>query len=178
MEMGRVCATHRALLYVDEVYLDAAHVNLGSRFWTGATSADHVVAVNSLNKVFGLGGLRGGWLMANEEIAQRARGIVNMWNADNSAPSEALGILAFARIGGLGGRCRRFYDHTNRDRLCFVIGLRMSRRYVATRAAGRSSSAFGCPSIYRLWTETIDWLRPMIPRLSRARSLASTITFV
>lgn len=33
-----------------------------------------------------------------------------MWNADNPAPSEALGVLAFSRIDSLEDRCRRFYE--------------------------------------------------------------------
>ncbi|GAG06919.1 unnamed protein product, partial [marine sediment metagenome] len=103
------CRGAGATLIVDEVYLDAAHLNGKQPLWTAASVADNVIATNSLTKVYGLGGLRMGWLLTNPELAERARSIMDLLSVNNAAPASMLALRAFAQINRLEERFRRIY---------------------------------------------------------------------
>lgn len=108
-ELARLCTRHNTTWIVDEVYLDAAHLSLGQPRWSAAQLGDNVVAINSLTKIYGLGGIRSGWIIASEATANRVRGLVNLISGDNPAPSEGLALQAFSRLVVLEERFRRFY---------------------------------------------------------------------
>jgi aspartate/methionine/tyrosine aminotransferase len=111
--MGKLadrCAEYGALLIVDEVYLDSAHINLGAPLWTAANLAPNVIAFNSLTKVYGLGGLRAGWMLLNDELADRARSIMDLLSVVNAAPSAAIATRAFAVIDRLETAFRETYE--------------------------------------------------------------------
>ncbi len=103
------CAVADATLIVDEVYLDGTHLVTGRRPWTAASLGDNVIAINSLTKVFGLGGLRVGWLIASPRLAERARTLIDLMYVDNPAPSSTLGVRALMRIDGLEERYRQLH---------------------------------------------------------------------
>ncbi len=71
---GVVAGDADARLLVDEVYAPYS-VGPGDGAFGGPTAAglDHVVVTSSLTKVFGLGGLRIGWLVADPDFVARAR---------------------------------------------------------------------------------------------------------
>ncbi len=76
-EMKRIadlCAQFGANLVVDEVYLDSVHLNQGERLWTAAQFGPHVIGLNSLTKVYGLAGLRMGWIIAGHQPQTQSRG--------------------------------------------------------------------------------------------------------
>jgi hypothetical protein len=98
-----------ALVIVDEVYLDGACIVTGQPLWTAATLGENVVVTNSLTKVYGLPGLRVGWLLANPEVMERARRVTNLLSVDNPAPSAALALRAFSRMSHLEQRFRQAY---------------------------------------------------------------------
>jgi aspartate/methionine/tyrosine aminotransferase len=104
------CAIAGAKLVVDEVYLDAVHLAGLGPLWTAANVADNVIATSSLTKVYGLGGLRIGWLLTNPGLAERARGIMDLLSVNNSAPSSSLALVAFSQMERLEARFRRFYQ--------------------------------------------------------------------
>jgi len=110
LDIANTCADSGATLIIDEVYLDAAHLTSDQPIWTAAGLADNVIAINSLTKVYGLGGLRVGWLIADPARAERARTTMDLLAVDNPAPSASLAIEAFARIGRLEDRYRRFHQ--------------------------------------------------------------------
>jgi len=132
------CARVGATLIIDEVYLDAAHLNVGGPLWTAAHLADNVVAINSLTKVYGLSGLRIGWLMTNPALLDRARRIMDMLNVDNPAPSTALALSAFEQMERLEERFRRFYRQ----------GQELFRRWLASEPDFRGYES--CGSIFEL----------------------------
>ena len=123
------CAASGATLIVDEVYLDGAHLINGQRRWTAAGLADNVIAINSLTKVYGLGGLRVGWLMTNPSVAERARTMIDLLNVDNSAPSSALALQAFARIVQFEERYRRFHREGQGVYRCWLSEESLVRAY-------------------------------------------------
>lgn len=104
-----LCSRFNAVVLVDEVYLDAAHLNRGLERWTAAGLGDNVVAFNSMTKVHGLSGLRAGWIIASEERAQRLRMATNATGMMNPVPTTRLAIHAFEVVDELEARFRSFY---------------------------------------------------------------------
>lgn len=106
-EIARLTASHGAHLIVDEVYRDYAVINRAVPPTTAAALGDHVIVTNSLTKVYGLGTLRAGWMLAAPAILERARDLFDHICVVNSAPSQQLAIAAFERIDRLAERTRR-----------------------------------------------------------------------
>jgi hypothetical protein len=77
---------------IDEVYLDAAGrrsaVHLGPEF----------VCTNSLTKVYGLSGLRCGWILAEPELAERMWRLNDLFGVNQAHPAERLACIAFERL--------------------------------------------------------------------------------
>lgn len=101
-------------MVVDEVYLDFATRCRGEPGWTAATLGDHVLTTNSLTKVYGLGGLRAGWLIAGEAMIDRARSLMDHVHGANPLPGEQLGVVAFERLDRLTERSRRLCEDGHR----------------------------------------------------------------
>ena len=92
--VGRLAAAAGARVLVDEVYLDSAvpprqsAVHLGPEF----------VCTNSLTKVYGLSGLRCGWILAEPELAERMWRLNDLFGVNQAHPAERLACLAFEHI--------------------------------------------------------------------------------
>jgi aspartate/methionine/tyrosine aminotransferase len=80
---------------VDEVYRDAAEtprcscVHLGPNF----------VATSSLTKVYGLSGLRCGWILAQAELAERIWRLNELFAVSQAHADERLSCIALANLG-------------------------------------------------------------------------------
>ena len=96
-----------ARVVVDEVYLDALE---GVDRTPAATRDDVFVSTNSLTKSYGLAGIRVGWMLAEPEVAERARRVRDIVDAVGSIPSETVGVVAFARLDELLERARRVLE--------------------------------------------------------------------
>ena len=103
------CARVNATLIVDEVYLDAAHLAGHGQRWSAASLADNVVTTSSLTKIYGLGGLRTGWLIASAPVVERAREIMDLLSVENAAPSTALALHALSSLEILEDRYRQLH---------------------------------------------------------------------
>jgi aspartate/methionine/tyrosine aminotransferase len=68
--LARVAASRGIRVVVDEIYRD---FTFGEVPRPAATIADCVVSLNSLTKVYGLGTLRCGWIVASDEAIQQLR---------------------------------------------------------------------------------------------------------
>jgi hypothetical protein len=77
---------------IDEVYLDAADrrsaIQIGPEF----------VCTNSLTKVYGLSGLRCGWILAEPELAERMWRLNDLFGVNQAHPAERLACIAFERL--------------------------------------------------------------------------------
>lgn len=108
-DIAGVAADHDARLLVDEVYapfLPNASDDGASAFG-GPTAAgtENTVVTGSLTKFFGLGDVRVGWLIADEEFVSRARSVV--YHVPGFADtSRALGMRALHNADRLAGRAR------------------------------------------------------------------------
>ncbi len=108
-EIGSACSQADATLIVDEVYLDGASLVSGRPRWTAAGLADNILATNSLTKVYGLGGLRAGWLLTRPELAERARDMMDLLSVENAGPAMSLALQAFSSLKALEDRFRRLF---------------------------------------------------------------------
>jgi aspartate/methionine/tyrosine aminotransferase len=98
-QIGELAAGVGARVLVDEVYLDAAapprrsSVHLGGEF----------VATNSLTKVYGLSGLRCGWILAEPALAERMWRLNDLFGVNQAHPAERLGCIAFVHLEEITG---------------------------------------------------------------------------
>jgi aspartate/methionine/tyrosine aminotransferase len=88
-------------LLVDEVYLDLA---FGPRPSTSARLSDRVIAVSSLTKAYGLGGLRVGWILARPGVVRRASRFHDYLAVNASWPALRIATRAFDRLDSLRAR--------------------------------------------------------------------------
>jgi aspartate/methionine/tyrosine aminotransferase len=92
--VGQLAALAGARLLVDEVYLDSAvppqrsAAHLGPEF----------ICTGSLTKVYGLSGLRCGWILAEPELAERMWRLNDLFGVNQAHPAERLACIAFEHI--------------------------------------------------------------------------------
>lgn len=105
--IGAVAERWGARVIVDEVYLDAlwepaprSCVHLGEAF----------ISTNSLTKVYGLNGLRCGWILAAPEIAERAWRLTELFNNIGVHAAERLSLVAFQDLDAIARRSRTLLD--------------------------------------------------------------------
>jgi hypothetical protein len=92
--LGDLAKAAKARILIDEVYLDSATpprrsaAHLGPQF----------VCTNSLTKVYGLSGLRCGWILAEPELAERMWRLNDLFGVNQPHPAERLACLAFENL--------------------------------------------------------------------------------
>lgn len=106
-QIGVAAARVGARVLVDEVYLDAVFddppgscVHLGPAF----------VATGSLTKVYGLSGLRCGWVIADRETARRIWRLTDIYGNVQPFTMDQLATAAFDRLPALRARSRALLD--------------------------------------------------------------------
>jgi aspartate/methionine/tyrosine aminotransferase len=107
--VGEIARKNGARVLVDEVYLDSAvpprrsAVHLGPEF----------VITNSLTKVYGLSGLRCGWILAEPDLAERMWRLNDLFGVNQAHQAERLACIAFDRLEEVMGDTPAMLD-TNR----------------------------------------------------------------
>ena len=81
-------------ILVDEVYLDSAVPPRP----TAAHLGPEFVCTNSLTKVYGLSGLRCGWILAEPELAERMWRVNDLFGVNQAHPAERLACIAFEQL--------------------------------------------------------------------------------
>jgi aspartate/methionine/tyrosine aminotransferase len=106
-EIGDVACGIGALVLVDEVYLDAVYENApGTSFHLGP----QFVVTSSLTKVYGVSGLRCGWILAQPDLAWKMRRLNDLYSATPVFPGELLSVVAFQYLALLRERARRIVE--------------------------------------------------------------------
>lgn len=112
--LRRVGASARrvgAHVLVDEVYLDAL-------FDEAPPSAFHLgeefVTTNSLTKVYGLSGLRCGWVLARPRLAARLWRLNDLFGVIPAHPAEILSRVALEHLGVVAARARQLLEANGR----------------------------------------------------------------
>lgn len=87
-----------AWILVDEIYLEFLE---GMESETSFSLEENIIVISSLTKVFGLGGLRCGWVLAPPELAKRMRRIINYINVDGVFIGEQISAKIFDQIDSI-----------------------------------------------------------------------------
>ncbi len=106
-EVADIAASVGATLLVDEVYLDAVYENTPR---TAFHLGRNAVVTSSLTKVYGVSGLRCGWIFAQPDLARRMWQLNNLFSATGVHPSEIMSVAAFEHLNVLRDRARRIVD--------------------------------------------------------------------
>jgi aspartate/methionine/tyrosine aminotransferase len=88
---AETCAEKGACLLIDEIFLDGAFEPQSSAF-----GLDNVIITSSVTKVYGLGGVRTGWVIAPEDIAQKCQLAKSHTTAASSGLGEWINAKALA----------------------------------------------------------------------------------
>ena len=93
---------------IDEVYLDASPqrsgVHLGPQF----------VVTNSLTKVYGISGLRCGWILAEPDLAERMWRLNDLFGVNQAHQAERLGCIALDHIDQVIGDTSAMLDRNRK----------------------------------------------------------------
>jgi aspartate/methionine/tyrosine aminotransferase len=106
-QVGEVAATVDAQVLVDEVYLDAVYENTPR---TSFHLGKNFVVTSSLTKVYGLSGLRCGWILAQPDLARAMYALNDLFAATPVHPTEILSVIAFQNLGTIRERARRIVE--------------------------------------------------------------------
>jgi aspartate/methionine/tyrosine aminotransferase len=96
-DIGAIAARAGAHVLVDEVYLDAAATPQRS----AAQLGDTFVCTASLTKVYGLSGLRCGWILAEPDLAERMWRLNELFGVAQGHASERLSLFALEHLDAI-----------------------------------------------------------------------------
>ncbi len=141
---GRSARSVGAHVLVDEVYLDAVYINtpkpsfhLGPEF----------VATTSLTKVYGLSGLRCGWILAEPDLARAMWRLNDLFASIPAHPAELLSVVALQNLDTIRERSRKIVEADRALLLEFLAG---------EEAVSAPRTEFGTTAILRLESGSID----------------------
>jgi hypothetical protein len=110
-QIGKIAARNGAKVLVDEVYLDTMFADAPpSAFHLG----ENFVVTNSLTKAYGLSGLRCGWILAQQDEAQKMRRLNDLFGSTNVHVAERLSLIALKNLNLFRERARKLLE-TNRS---------------------------------------------------------------
>jgi aspartate/methionine/tyrosine aminotransferase len=106
-EVGDLARSVGARVLVDEVYLDAVYTNppkpsfhLGPEF----------IVTTSLTKVYGLSGLRCGWILAQPDLARAIWRLNDLFASIPAHPAELLSVIALQNLDDIRRRARTIVE--------------------------------------------------------------------
>jgi len=104
LTIGQIARDHGARVLVCETFLD----NLfKAKPVPCATQGDNFISIGSMSKIYGLGAIRIGWLVAAEQTVTRAKAAADYLAGGISAPSQAVALHALREADRLVERCRK-----------------------------------------------------------------------
>jgi aspartate/methionine/tyrosine aminotransferase len=106
-EVGDIARSIGALVLVDEVYLDAVYQRTPR---TSFHLGPEFVVTSSLTKVYGVSGLRCGWVLARPDLAWKMRRLNDLYSATPVYPGLLLSVAAFKYLNRLREKARRIVD--------------------------------------------------------------------
>jgi aspartate/methionine/tyrosine aminotransferase len=114
---------------VDEVYLDAVYEGTPR---TSFHLGPEFVVTSSLTKVYGVSGLRCGWILARPELAWKMRRLNDVFGATPVFPGEWLSVEAFRHLDLLRERARLVVQEDRRCLRDFLMAHSDSVKAVST----------------------------------------------
>lgn len=111
--VGEIANSHRAVVLVDEVYLEACYdPSLRSSFHMGP----NFVVTDSLTKAYGLSGLRSGWILAAPKLAERMWRLNDLFGVVPAHTAERLSVIALDQLEEIAAEAKAQLE-TNRGLL-------------------------------------------------------------
>ena len=105
--VGEAAQRVGARVLVDEVYLDAMFERAPE---TSFRLGGQFVVTSSLTKVYGLSGLRCGWVLCDPELARRLWRLNDLFGVVPAHPAERLSVAALAHLGAIAARSQALLD--------------------------------------------------------------------
>lgn len=109
--LASLAEAHDFYVHVDETFRDLAFEHAPP---SATRHGTRFVVTSTVTKVYGLGGLRLGWVVASPEIVERIKGVKDYTSICPGRISEELAAWALERRDGFLGRARRILD-ANRE---------------------------------------------------------------
>jgi aspartate/methionine/tyrosine aminotransferase len=106
-QVGEIAGSVDAHVVVDEVYLDAVYENTPR---TSFHLGRNFVVTSSLTKVYGLSGLRCGWILAQPNLARAMYELNDLFAATPVHPTEILSVIAFQHLDKIRERARKIVE--------------------------------------------------------------------
>jgi aspartate/methionine/tyrosine aminotransferase len=149
-EVGDLARSVGAHVLVDEVYLDAVYENTPR---TSYHLGPEFVVTNSLTKVYGLSGLRCGWILAQPDLARAMWRLNDLYGSIPAHPAELLSVVAFQHLPAIRERARKIVDA---DRVLLNDFLSQETRVSAAH------TEFGTTSLLRLKNGGVEQFLQML----------------
>ena len=137
-QIGAMASDVGARVLVDEVYLDALFEHAPR---TAFHLGEEFVVTSSLTKVYGLSGLRCGWILARPELAQRLWRLNDLFGVIPAHPAERLSVAALRNLNLIAARSRALLE-TNGQLLNSFLRTRDDLEYFEHRSGTVSFPSF------------------------------------
>jgi aspartate/methionine/tyrosine aminotransferase len=144
LEIGDLARSVGARVLVDEVYLDAVYTDTPK---TSYQLGPEFIVTTSLTKVYGLSGLRCGWILAKPDLARAMWRLNDLFGSIPAHPAELLSVVALENLNHIRERGRKILD-TDRTLLREFL--------ISQEGVSAPCTEFGTTAILRLATGTVD----------------------
>ena len=94
-------------MLVDEVYLDAVYTDTPK---TAYLLGPEFIVTSSLTKVYGLSGLRCGWILAEPDLARAMWRLNDLFASIPAHPAELLSVVALQNLEQIRERARKIVE--------------------------------------------------------------------
>ena len=118
-EIGDLARSVGARVLVDEVYLDAVYTNTPR---TSYHLGPEFVVTTSLTKVYGLSGLRCGWILAKPDLARAMWRLNDLFASIPAHPAELLSVVALENLDHIRERGRKIVEADRALLRAFLAG--------------------------------------------------------
>ena len=143
-EIGDLARSVGAHVLVDEVYLDAVYTDTPK---TSFHLGPEFIVTNSLTKVYGLSGLRCGWILAKPDLARAMWRLNDLFASIPAHPAELLSVVALENLNHIRERGRKTVE-ADREVL---------RNFLNTQEdVSAPCTEFGTTAILRLTKHNVD----------------------
>jgi aspartate/methionine/tyrosine aminotransferase len=110
-QVGEIAKNVNARVLVDEVYLEAL---FEKRARTAFHLGNEFIVTSSLTKVFGLSGVRCGWIIAEPELAENIWRLNDLFGAMAAHPAERLSVIALQQLDKFTLRAQSLLERNRR----------------------------------------------------------------
>jgi aspartate/methionine/tyrosine aminotransferase len=109
--IGEMARSVRARVLVNEVYRDAAFEHAQR---SAAQFGDEFITTSSLTKVYGLSGLRCGWIVAAPDLAHRMWRLNDLFGVNPAHLAEQFSVAAFDNLAAIAAQTRARLDENRK----------------------------------------------------------------